>query len=167
MRERAICVEKLMTKDVKTCHTYDRLNVAAKLMWDHDCGCAPVEDEGGKVIGILTDRDICMAAYTQNRPLSEISVGEVITKVLYTCEPADTLEIAEEIMQAHQVRRLPVLGAGGELLGLLSLTDLARAVGIYPQVRGMGLNAEAIETTLAMVCRPRESSMQDEFLEGV
>ncbi len=153
MRDRAINVEQLMTKDVKTCSTRtDRLNVAAKAVVGSRLRVrAPVEDDGGKVIGILTDRDICMAAYTQSRPLSEISVGEVITKVLYTCEPADTLEIAEEIMQAHQVRRLPVLSAEGQLLGLLSLTDLARAVGIYPQVRGMGLNAEAIETTLALV----------------
>jgi len=124
-------------------------------MWDHDCGCVPVRAENGDLVGILTDRDVCMAAYTQNRPLSEIAVRDVMSKDVKTCALTDSVEVAEKTMQRYQLRRLPVVDADGQLVGILSLNDLARAVGNDARNSAAGLNAEAIEATLAAVCRPR------------
>ncbi len=156
-----LCVDALMTRKVWTCRAGDRLNEAAKLMWDHDCGCTPVLNEAGRLVGILTDRDICMAAYTQNRPLAEIEVSSVMAKDIWSCAPEDTVDIAEVKMQAHQVRRLPVLDLTGELVGILSLTDLARAVASYVHESAIGLDAAAIETTLAAISRPRDLAESD------
>ncbi len=148
-------VKDVMTKEVKSCRTTDMLNTAAQIMWDHDCGCVPVVSEKDEVVGMLTDRDICMAAYTQNQPLGSLTVGSAMSTKMYGCGPEDTLEAAEQIMQQHQIRRLPVLGFEGQLLGILSLNDLALAVSEKKKDHSPGMNAAAIETTLAAVCRPR------------
>ena len=72
-------VREVMTKDVLTCSVSDRLNRAAQLMWESDCGCIPIVEEHGMLVGMLTDRDICMAAYTSGKPLSEISVTSAMS----------------------------------------------------------------------------------------
>ena len=148
-------VDDVMKRDVKTCRPSDSLNRAAQIMWDHDCGCVPVVNEKNEVIGMLTDRDICMAAYTQGRVLAEITVDNVMSTQVFACAAGDSLTAAEAIMQTHQIRRLPVLGFENQLLGILSLNDLALAVASSPRDQSSGLSAAAIESTLAAVCRPR------------
>ena len=111
----------------------------------------------GKVLGILTDRDICMAAYLQGEALWRLRCADVMSKQVQTVLPDATVQDAETIMQTHQIRRLPVTDADGRLVGILSLNDLARLAG---QTRGRktnGLSAESIEATLAAVSalRPR------------
>jgi predicted transcriptional regulator len=58
-------IEKLMHRPVVTCHVNDSLANAARLLWEQDCGALPVVDERGRVVAMITDRDICMVAYTQ------------------------------------------------------------------------------------------------------
>jgi CBS domain-containing protein len=65
---RTVKVFELMTRDVKTCGCADMVEHAAHIMWTRDCGCVPVVDGDGHVVGMVTDRDVCMAAYTQGRP---------------------------------------------------------------------------------------------------
>ncbi len=150
-------VKNVMTKKLQTCSATDTLNAAARIMWDHDCGCVPVVNEKSEVIGMVTDRDLCMAAYLRNQSLDSMMVGSVMSKKIFGCGPEDSLEAAEQIMQRHQVRRLPVLGGEGQLIGILSLNDLARAVAEKKRDRSPGVNAAAIEETLAAVCRPRKT----------
>ena len=119
-------VEQVMTTDVMTCRPGDNLNSAARIMWEHDCGCVPVVDDNERVVGMITDRDICMAAYTQGRPLQALGVAGAMSRSVCCCKPADRLETAEELMRTHQVRRLPVMDDQGRLVGILSLGDLAR-----------------------------------------
>ena len=69
----ALKVKELMTLDVSCCHPGDTLERAAELMWQHDCGCVPVVDEGSHVVGMITDRDVCMAAYTRGVSLSPLN----------------------------------------------------------------------------------------------
>jgi CBS-domain-containing membrane protein len=76
---------------------------------------------------MLTDRDLCMAAMLQGKGLSEIRVSSAMSRDLWYCRPDDDLSYAEEVMRMHKVRRLPVVDAQGKLLGILSLSDLARA----------------------------------------
>ena len=85
-------VADLMTPDVRSCTIHDSLNAAARIMWDHDCGCAPVVDAHGKLVGIVTDRDICMAAYTQGAPLEAIPVERVMSPKVISCARTDDLD---------------------------------------------------------------------------
>ena len=119
-------VKDVMTTNVRTCFTSDTLATAAQLMWDHDCGCVPVLNEHGSVVGMLTDRDICMAAFFQGVPIGEIKVSAVMSRQLFDCTSDDDLSAAETIMREKKVRRLPVLNQEGRLVGLVSLSDIAR-----------------------------------------
>ena len=119
-------VKDIMTTNVRKCFTSDSLATAAQLMWEHDCGCVPVLNEDARVVGMITDRDICMAAFFQGTPLSGIKVSTVMSRQLFDCTSDDDLSAAERIMREKKVRRLPVLNEGGRLVGLLSLSDIAR-----------------------------------------
>jgi CBS domain-containing protein len=123
-------VEQLMSRAVATCRPDDRLDAAARIMWEHDCGVVPVtvvEDGGERVVGMLTDRDVCMAAYTQGRPLWDIPATVAMSHVVRSCRPRDTIKSALAVMAAERIRRLPVLDERSDrLVGLLSLADVAR-----------------------------------------
>lgn len=145
-------VEKLMIQKVLTCRPEDELRVAARAMWDGDCGCVPVVDSWSRVIGMITDRDLCMAAYTQGRKLNEIRVQDVMTRKVAVCKPGDELRAALDIMSKRQVRRLPVVDSDGHLVGMLSLNDLARAA---KNLRSRELALEDVALVLAEVGEPR------------
>lgn len=158
-------VDQLMSQPVYSCRATETLNAAAALMWDHDCGVVPVVDDDGRLVGILTDRDICMAAYTQGRPIHEIRVDTVMTHEVHACRPDDPLARAEEAMQAHRVRRIPVVDADGHLVGLLSLNDLARECQRSGAAQGARLQGFA--RTLAAICRPRDANDPASDASGV
>ena len=122
-------VEQLMTRDVRTCQPGDRLNTAAQIMWERDCGCVPVveqEDSAARVVGMITDRDICMAAYTQGRPLSDVKVESAMARNVRSCRFTDSIGAALKILEQNQLHRLPVLDQNDHLIGMLSLADAAR-----------------------------------------
>jgi len=119
-------VKDVMAASVRTCFTSDSLATAAQLMWEHDCGCVPVLNEHGQVVGMLTDRDICMAAFFHGAPIDGIKVSSVMSRQLFDCASDDDLSAAERIMRDEKVRRLPVLNKEGRLVGLISLSDIAR-----------------------------------------
>jgi CBS domain-containing protein len=120
-------VESVMTRDPKTCATTDTLHRAANLMWETDCGVIPVLDEAGRLRGIVTDRDVCMAAYTQGKAPHEITVESVMSKLLFTLAPTDSVATAAQLFKERQVRRVPVVNGIGSLVGILSIADLVHA----------------------------------------
>jgi CBS domain-containing protein len=123
-----LTVGDLMTRNVVSIRANEPLSTAAKLMWDHDCGVLPVlESEGERVLGMLTDRDICMATWSRNASPSAISAAEAVSRELAHCSTDDSILSAERTMRARQVRRLPVLDSTSRLAGILSLADIARA----------------------------------------
>ncbi len=117
-------VQELMTSDAKVCRPETDLAAAAMLMWDGDFGTLPVVADGGRVVGMITDRDICIAAATKGRAASDIAVGEVITGKVFSCAPETEVRDALKLMQQEKVRRLPVIGAEGALQGVLSINDV-------------------------------------------
>ena len=117
-------VQDIMTRDVQCCGPDTNLAVAAKMMWDSDCGVLPVLNVEGKVLGVITDRDICMAVATRNKPASEISVWETVSGKACTCRETDAIHTALDIMKREKVRRLPVVDEDGVLQGMLSMNDL-------------------------------------------
>ena len=117
-------VKEMMSTNAIVCTLTDNLSAAAGLMWENDCGILPVVAEEGKVVGLITDRDICMAATLKNRNLSKIAVEDVISGKVFACKPEDDVRNALNIMQENKVRRLPVVDAEGTLEGILSMNDL-------------------------------------------
>jgi CBS-domain-containing membrane protein len=115
-----------MTRTVVTCDAEDTLAAAARRMWDGDCGCLPVVDAHCHVVGMVTDRDVCMAAYTTGKPLSELRVAAVMARSVASTRPDDSLQDAERTMRQHAVRRLPVLDERARVIGILSCNDLFR-----------------------------------------
>ncbi len=118
-------VEQIMNRDVKVCGPRDSLNRAAQIMWEHACGAVPVVDEKSRPVGFLTDRDVCMAAYTQGKPLVALRVDGAMARKVVSCRAEDDLNSAAQVMRQNRVRRLPVTDSHGTLVGLLSLDDLA------------------------------------------
>ena len=101
-------VEKMMVHDVKTCGAHDSLNDAARLMWEYACGCVPVVDDHRRPVGFLTDRGICMGAYTQGMPLQAWRVETAMARNVICCRADDEIAETVRIMRDTGVRRLPI-----------------------------------------------------------
>jgi CBS domain-containing protein len=124
-------------------------------MWERDIGCLAVIGEDGKVTGMITDRDACMAAYTQGRALHEIPVSVAMSKEVYSCAPDDGIIEAEETMRSRKVRRLPVLDSSTKLVGIVSLNDLALESARETGRKGREVSGQEVSATLAAICEPR------------
>ena len=149
-------VDQIMTRQIRTCRQDDSLDRAAQLMWDHDCGCLPVVSGDGatRIDGLITDRDICMCALFEGKPLHNLRVGQAMGKRVHACRPADTLGVAERAMAEARVRRLPVLDEHGALVGMISLADLAREAARETTSPRQEIMGSEIGDTLAAICRP-------------
>ena len=121
-------VRDLANFDVKICSPDTDLASAAKIMWDCDCGVVPVVDQERRLVGMVTDRDICIAAATRAAKPSDIHVRDVMSQSVASCRADDDIQSALNVMKQRRVRRLPVLDEGGRLAGIISVNDLvARA----------------------------------------
>ena len=146
-------VQEIMTSQVQSCRPEDALAAAATIMWDYDCGCVPVVDGEGRVAGMVTDRDICMAVATRQRTAAEITVGEVISGAVHACAPDDDVKDALALMRKEKLRRLPVLDDDGTLAGILSINDV-----VLHAEKGPGKNHVAhkdVMATLKIICEHR------------
>jgi CBS domain-containing protein len=122
-------VQALMTKEPRFCEPEHTLADAVSMMQANDCGSLPVLAPSGQseVLGMITDRDICLAAFREAKALSEIPVHKAMTSEVRTIELDDDIETAERVMAEAQVRRLPVVDGNGHLHGLITLGQIARA----------------------------------------
>ena len=118
-------VDNVMRRDVQTCRPETDLSTVAMQMQQGDCGVLPVVSSSGEVVGMITDRDICMAAAIKHCDVASIRVSEVISGNVYACSPDAEIDTACSIMRQKRVRRLPVVTAEeGKLVGILSINDL-------------------------------------------
>jgi CBS domain-containing protein len=139
-------VRDIMTTDLRVCTPDTTLAEAADLMWQGDCGFLPVVDEG-ELVGVVTDRDMYVALGTQNARAADLRVGAVATTDLTTCTPEDDVLAALSAMSGARVRRLPVVGFGTSLLGVLSLNDILLAAG-----EGSSVQPRDVIETLQAIC---------------
>ena len=156
-------VKDVMTRGAKACMPETSLAEAAASMWLNDCGVLPVVSVEDKVVGMITDRDICFGATTNSRPPSEVSVGEVITGKVFACGAEDDIRVALKTMQRERVRRLPVVGDGGRLEGIVSMNDVVlRAVeqadGKAPELT----YADVVETYKGICAHTLQASPQQQ-----
>jgi CBS domain-containing protein len=148
-------VEDIMTRDVQCCGPDTNLAVAAKMMWDSDCGVVPIINVEGRVMGMITDRDICMAAVTKTRPPASITAWETSSGKAITCRPDDDIRVALDLMERGKVRRLPVVDEDGMLQGMLSMNDLVLAAGEHRGRSAPELPVDDVMHTLKAVCDHR------------
>lgn len=156
-------IKDLMHTPAISCRRTDSLDTAAGLMWEHDCGVITVLGDEGQLVGVITDRDICMAAYTQGRAPKELSVADAMAKQVYFARPDDSVTVAEALMKDHQVRRVPIVDAQDKPVGVLSVNDLARYA-VSP--RGKDVQREVVQT-LAAVCTPRAGATATDHASAV
>ena len=149
-------VSDVMTGEVATCRDHDSLNRAAQLMWERRCGCLPVLGDDEQVVGIVTDRDVSMAAYTQGRRLDDVAVTVAMSRPVRTCVPSTAIEDAEDLMMANAIRRLVVVDTAGRLCGLVSIDDIAKSGARWD---GKGeVDLERVVVTLGEISRRNSST---------
>jgi CBS domain-containing protein len=146
-------ISELMTRPVHACRAGDTLDCAARLMWENDIGSVVVTDDGGQVVGMVTDRDACMAAYTCGGALHDIPVGVAMARHVVTCGADDSDAAVAEIMARHKIRRVPVVDEAHRPIGMVSLNDLARTM-----AHGRDVPATAVAGTLAAICEHRDGA---------
>jgi CBS domain-containing protein len=144
-------ISNLMTRPVHACRDSDPLDCAARLMWENDIGSVVVTDDSGQVIGMVTDRDACMAALTCGAALHDIPVSTAMAKHVVTCGPDDSDTTVAEMMAKHKIRRVPVVDEAQRPVGVVSLNDLARTM-----ARGRDVPATSVAGTLAAICEHRQ-----------
>lgn len=147
-------IDQYMTTNVAVVNAVDSLHSAAHLMWEIDCGALPVEKDSA-VVGMITDRDIAMAAYLCGKPLNEILVDDIMSDELFSCKPSDEIAVAENLMTMNKVRRLPVKDEANKLVGIISLNDIAVA---YQSSGGKQVKAVEVAETLSSICSHREAA---------
>jgi CBS domain-containing protein len=151
--EATMKIAEMMTRNVKTCRQTDTLDVAAKLMWDFDIGAVPIVDDFGQLVGMVTDRDACMAAYTQCQPLHCLPATVAMTKHVVTCRPEDTDHSVAKLMAKNKIRRIPVVDDAQRPIGMVSLNDLAVVM-----AKGRDIPSSEVAETLAAICEHRPTA---------
>jgi CBS domain-containing protein len=151
-------VQQIMTHHISSCRPDDTLDVPGRLMWEQDCGCVPVvqdTDAGRRLVAMLTDRDIAMAATTTGRPLQQISVKHAMSRDLCSCHPNDPVSLALKILEQRQLHRLPVVNGDGDLVGMLSLADIAREARREHNGPPGEITDHEIAAAIECICQPR------------
>ena len=141
-------VDQVMSRNVACCPPDAPLSVACQIMWERDCGFVPIVNSARQIVGVVTDRDICMAAYTQGLPMHAISAERTMARLVYFCRPHDSIECVVALMKRHQIRRVPVVDQNEYVVGVVSLSDIARA---------QTLREGQVESTLRDICEDRRT----------
>lgn len=136
-----------MTKDVSSCGRATNAAAAAEIMWTRNCGSLPIVEDGGRVVGIVTDRDLFIALGTRNQRAGDLPVAEIMNQDVSLCAPDDDIRAALKTMAHKQIHRLPVVDRDGALRGILSTDD------IVVRAESDGLSKEVLKTIKAVCDR--------------
>lgn len=147
-------VQDVMMRTPVSCDPETNLGAAVELLWNRNCGVLPIVDAQQKVVGVVTDRDLCVAFGTRNRLPGEIKVGEVVTGKVFSCRPADDIHTALDAMARQKVRRLVVLNQEGTLEGILSMDDVVLHAEAGKAGKAVDLSEAEIVETLRRVYGP-------------
>src|SRR5215813_6610772 len=125
----------LMSRNVVMVYPEDRIAHAARLMRDYDCGALPVVDREGRLIGVVTDRDISMRIVANEADTRNTIVADCMTDGAFACDAEDSVRECMRQMSRHRIRRLPITNDWGQVVGIVSQSDLAMHAGSH---RGQG-----------------------------
>ena len=158
-------IMELMTRDVEACHPDDDLAAVAMIMWRRNCGIVPVVDDQNRVLGTITDRDICIATATRHRAPAALRAQDVTSPELFTVGESDDVRVALDVMRYKQVRRVPVVDANRKLKGIVSVNDIVLSLKV-PSVRhDAELSPNEVLLTMQSICRHPEPEMARERKE--
>jgi CBS domain-containing protein len=146
---------QIMSRDVITCSPDDSLRDAVRKMWDHDVGCLLVVDGEERLVGIVTDRDVCLAAFTGERPLKDIRVKSAMTSPVHSLTDTDRVQDVEVVMTTYKIHRVPIVDRENRVLGLISLSDIAREASRELRERHPDVTDADLVTTIAQLCKAR------------
>jgi CBS domain-containing protein len=142
-------VKDVMTTPAQTCYVDTDLGTVAGMMREHNSGFIPVVSGARRVVGLVTDRDICIVAANRRLAPVHISAAQAMSETVHACFPDDAVSIALAAMRQFKVRRLPVVDLSGGIKGVISLNDILRAAGTRRDVP-----ADEVLATLADICEP-------------
>lgn len=131
------------------CSPETNLGSAIELLWGRNCGILPIVDAKQKVIGVVTDRDLCVALGTRNRLPGQITVGDVATGEVHSCRRQDDIHEALQTMAKKRVRRLPVVNEEGVLEGILSMDNVV----LHTESAGRGRKPELSDEDVVRALR--------------
>lgn len=130
-------VGTMMNPNVEAVQADDDLAKTAMVMWRKDCGFVPVIDDD-RVVGVITDRDICMASATKHEAPEEMKVRDTMASQVWSVRTEDEIESALGMMRERQVHRLPVLDDGERLAGVIAFSDIVRMASQDGKIRSIG-----------------------------
>ena len=130
-------VGTMMNPNVEAVQADDDLAKTAMVMWRKDCGFVPVLDDD-RVVGVITDRDICMASATKHETPEEMKVRDTMASQVWSVRTEDEIESALGMMRERQVHRLPVLDNGERLAGVIAFSDIVRMASQDGKIRSIG-----------------------------
>lgn len=118
-------IREIMTRDLACCRPEQSLQEVARMMLESDCGAIPVVDQNQQLVGIVTDRDITCRTVARGRNPLEMTAGDLISGSVICAVPEMDVDEVVEIMEEHQIRRVPVVDADGHCCGIVSQADIA------------------------------------------
>ena len=148
-------VKDAMKTDVGACSTEDSLMKAADVMRLRDCGVVPIIDDEKNVVGMLTDRDICLAIVARNRKASDVKTKDLLKNEAITCLADDDLESALRKMRKYQIKRLAVVDKDAKLVGMLTISDILLSVRKDKSLK------KKIYSTIKAIAKPRPIVLQE------
>ncbi len=149
--------QEIMSSEVATCRAEDSESKAAQLMWERDCGIIPVVDASEHVVGLVTDRDLCMGAYTSGKCLSELPVAHSMSSAAYSCGAGDSIEDVLGEMTEHKLHRVPIVDGEKRLVGVISMNDIVRHVAKLKDGGDRKRLESSVVQAMAAICEPREA----------
>ncbi len=148
-KKREATAKDVMQRPAIACHLNQSLNDAARLMFEQDLGAIVVVNDAGEPVSMITDRDICIASYTQGRPLYECAIASAMSKTIMTCGTDTSIDEIRDMMIGGQLRRIPVVDAAGKVAGMIGLSDLLEeAQASLPKDRKRGSTSPMIIQTV-------------------
>lgn len=120
-------VVSVMTPNPACCSAQTPLRDVARMMLDNDCGQIPVVDESQRPIGVVTDRDIAVRVVAEGRDTNNAVAADAMTTPARTVSTDTSLKDCICVMEADQIRRVPVVDESGRLAGIVSIADVALA----------------------------------------
>jgi CBS domain-containing protein len=157
-RRKTMQIRDVMTKEVASCNPSTNAAVAAEIMWNQNCGSLPIVEDGGRPVGIVTDRDLFIKLGTSNRRASEVSVGEIMRTDLSVCTLEDSVLTALEIMAQRKLHRLPVVDGSGMLQGIVSMDDIV----VRAATDGSSVSNAEVVRALKAICASAQRAVTAE-----
>lgn len=150
-------LKDIMTTNVKCCSADSTLEEVAVIMWNDDIGIVPVVDSENCLAGVITDRDIAMAAALKHRSVWEISAGEMIGEhSCRFCHAEDDVHEVLRVMNESRIRRVPIVDDKRHILGIVGLKDLANHAFAPGSRKSSQLTAEEFTDTFRHISKPNE-----------